>query len=284
MEELAAAPQQWTIILSLTALCLSLVVLGQLLASHAAAYLAAPREAALLLDALDASIEENESYDRDLTKVPRLDDKIRLVRLLRDIQRAGDDLREALCAVFVVSGAEGDDDKDELAIYNTTTTLKASARVLWAVTRRDLEERMRRLDMLRMRFLVVYMGIVAERASPVVEKQPSPKPKEKEKRQERDSEKLGTAAVAASKIPATPTRAPTPAMLLSHALNEEIKRRPPLRRLTTQAIGHSSNARPSHRTGWAGVVEELQKSPKLQARHAFIERSIEQELALSKLP
>ncbi|CRK29101.1 hypothetical protein BN1723_018377, partial [Verticillium longisporum] len=103
MEELAAAPQQWTIILALTALCLSLVVLGQLLASHAAAYLAAPREAALLLDALDASIEENESYDRDLTKVPRLEDKIRLVRLLLDIQRAGDDLREALCALFVTS-------------------------------------------------------------------------------------------------------------------------------------------------------------------------------------
>ncbi|KAL9941413.1 hypothetical protein D7B24_009585 [Verticillium nonalfalfae] len=281
MEELAAAPQQWTIILALTALCLSLVVLGQLLASHAAAYLAAPREAALLLDALDASIEENESYDRDLTKVPRLEDKIRLVRLLRDIQRAGDDLREALCALFVTSGFDGDEN-DELASFNTTTTLKASARVLWAVTRRDLEERNRRLDMLRMRFLVVYLGIVAERAPPAVEKQSSPK--EKERRQERESEKLGTAAVAASKIPPAPTMAPTPAMLLSRALNEEIKRKPPLRRLTTQAIGHSSNARPSHRTGWAGVVEELQRSPKLQARHAFIERSIEQELALSKLP
>lgn len=268
MADPQAAPQQWAILFALTALFLSLIVLAQLLASHASAYLAAPREVIQFLDALDASIEENESYDRDITKLPRLEDKVRLGRVLRDIQRGGDDLREALSAQLA-SGADVDGSRGD-----TATVLKLGARLLWAGTRRDLEDRMRRLDMLRMRFLVVYMGIVAERASTTLDAgvgSPSPK---------RESEKVaGHAAAAASTVPKTPAPAPTPQML-SRALTEELKtKRPPLRRLTTQAIGHHSDTRGGHRAGWAGVVEELQRSPRLRARHAEVERSIESELS-----
>lgn len=294
MAQLEAALQQWAILLALTAFALSLVVLGQLLTTHATAYFAAPREVALLLETLDATAEENESYDRHLTKVPRLEDKVRLSNLLRDIQRGGDDLREAIDAslVVVLNNREADADKsDKSDKPDTTKKLTLRARALWAVTRKDLEGRMRRLDMLRMRFLVVYLGLVAERATTAADKQqqqrqqasPSPLPPEDAREKETDVEKMGMAAPAAWKIPETPSPAPTPGML-SRSMTDEIKQKPPLRRLTTQAIGHSSDTKPGHRAGWAGVVDELQKSPKLKARHASIERSIEQELALSRLP
>ncbi|ROT37741.1 hypothetical protein SODALDRAFT_280024 [Sodiomyces alkalinus F11] len=275
MAQLEAALQQWAILLALTAFSLSLVVLGQLLTTHATAYLAAPREVALLLETLDATVEENESYDRHLTKVPRLEDKVRLSNLLRDIQRGGDDLREALHSFLVLT--------------DTTKKLTFPARALWAVTRKDLEERMRRLDMMRMRFLVVYLGLVAERATTAADKQqqqatpPHLSSKDAREKEKDRMDRMGMAAPAASQIPETPSPAPTPAML-SRSMTDEIKQKPPLRRLTTQAIGYSSGTRPGHRAGWAGVVDELQKSPKLKARHASIERSIDQELALSRLP
>ncbi len=58
--------RQWTIILVLTALLLSLVVLGQTLTKYGSAYLAAPREITAFVDSVDSSIQENESYDRDV--------------------------------------------------------------------------------------------------------------------------------------------------------------------------------------------------------------------------
>jgi hypothetical protein len=281
-DDQAAAPQQWAILFALTALFLSLVVLAQLAGSHALAYVAAPREAIQFLDALDSSVEENESYDRYLTRLPRLEDKVRLGRVLRDIQRGGDDLRELL-STQLASG--GDLLLDGGSSADTATTLKFGARLLWAGTRRDLEDRMRRLDMLRMRFLVVYMGVVAESASATTTgtdtRIPStPSPKRTRESRNSSSEKPAMVAVAASTAPLPPKPPPLPTPhMLSRALTEELKsKRPPLRRLTTQAIGHSSDTRHGYRAGWAGVVEELQKSPRLRARHAAIERSIEAEL------
>ncbi|KAL2758650.1 hypothetical protein ACRALDRAFT_2040784 [Sodiomyces alcalophilus JCM 7366] len=296
MAQLEAALQQWAILLALTAFALSLVVIGQLLTAHATAYLAAPREVALLLETLDATVEENESYDRHLTKVPRLEDKVRLSNLLRDIQRGGDDLRETLDAFLVLvpdgRGADADksdksDKSDKPDKPDTTKKLTFPARALWAVTRKDLEERMRRLDMMRMRFLVVYLGLVAERATTAADKQQQQQPvqpllSEYAREKGKNIDKVGMAAAAASQFPETPSPAPTPGML-SRSMTEELRQKPPLRRLTTQAIGHSSGTIPGHHAGWAGVVDELQKSPKLKARHASIERSIEQELALSRL-
>jgi len=232
-----SSARQWTIILVLTALLLSLVVLGQILARYSSAYFAAPREITAFVDSVDSSIQENESYDRDVAKVQRLDDKIRLGRLLREIQKGGDDLREDLNALLL-----SEDD----------TRLRASARLLWASKRAHLEERLRRLDLLRMRFLVIYMSIVAATttaAAEKVEKSASPK----------DPEKGGH-------HPLRPG--------FAAALVDGIKRAPPLRRLTTQAIGHLDTSEGGHRHGWAGVVQELQRSPLMHKRHASIENAM----------
>ena len=115
---------RWTIILVMLALVLSTIVLGQVVATYSSAYLAAPREVATIIDTVDFSIQENESYDRDVNKVQRLEDKLRLGRLLREIQKTGDDLREEL---------------NSLLIDNETTTLRLSARAMWASRRVQLE-------------------------------------------------------------------------------------------------------------------------------------------------
>ncbi|EFQ29124.1 hypothetical protein CGRA01v4_11537 [Colletotrichum graminicola] len=247
--------RQWTIVLILTALILSLVVVSQILTTYITAYRAAPNEIASFIDAVDFSVEENESYDRDVAKVQRLDDKLRLGRLLREIQKGGDDLREEI---------------NSMLLSDDTTTMRISPRLLWASKRRDLEERVRRLDLVRMRFLVVYMGVVAERASPIAERHMP----------------VTTPQRVSEKAPLSPSSTPPMAALnesLTRALTEEIRERPPLRRLTTQAIGHREVTGTGHKLGWAGVVQELQKSPRMHKRRSSIERSIEQELANAKL-
>ncbi|RCI12839.1 hypothetical protein L249_0970 [Ophiocordyceps polyrhachis-furcata BCC 54312] len=232
------AELQWTVILVPTALCLSLVVIAQVVVIYSSAYLAAPHEVAVLVDAVDFSIQENESYDRDVAKVQRLEDKIRLGRLLREIQRGGDDLREHLGRLLLDEGA---------------TTMNPISRLLWASHRVELREKLRTLDLLRMRFLVVYMGIIASAAA-AASRSPPPPPSPPE-------EKTSTLP-----SPVTPT--------LHTSLAETIARRPPLRRLTTQAIGHQETVARPHRKGWAGVVEELQTSPRMQRRHASIEQAM----------
>ncbi|KHN94290.1 uncharacterized protein MAM_07819 [Metarhizium album ARSEF 1941] len=225
---------QWTMILVLTALVLSLVVIGQVVATYWEAYLVAPQDIVTFIDTVDFSIQENESYDRDVAKVQRLEDKIRLGQLLREIQKGGDDLREQLNSLVLSDGA---------------TTLRTRARLLWGAKRARLEDRVRRLDLLRMRFLVVYMGIMTS----VVDRNPPPPPP-----LPRDAEK--------SMLFSSPTK-----LSLKKSLTESVVKRPPLRRLTTQAIGHQENVITPHRKGWAGVVEELQTSPRMQQRHASIE-------------
>lgn len=248
--------RRWTIVLVLTALLLSFIVLSQIMTTYITAYRDAPSEISSLIDAVDFSVEENESYDRDIAKVQRLDDKLRLGRLLREIQKGGDDLREQI---------------NSMLLSDDTTTLRTPARLLWANKRRDLEERVRRLDLVRMRFLVVYMGVVAERASATAERHaatPVTPPAT-------DPEK--------SPLPFTPPMMHPMKASLTRALTEEIRQKPPLRRLTTQALGHHADTQPGHKMGWAGVVQELQRSPKLHKRRTSIERSIEQELVNSRL-
>ncbi|KAI2627316.1 hypothetical protein GGS26DRAFT_136400 [Hypomontagnella submonticulosa] len=226
----------WTVSVLVTALSLSP------LTTYTSAYLAAPHEITAFLDALDCSIQENESYDSDVSKVQRLEDKIRLGRLLREIQKCSDDLREELNRLVVVEG-EG------------TSVLRTGARVLWASHRRTLEERVRRLDMLRMRFLVLYMGIVTNSMGERVKHAERAVPKE----------------AAARHFPhaTPPPRAPAlPKQLTSN------KQTPPLRRLTTPAMGHHEKHQPPHRAGWLGVMEELQRSPMLHKRHASVEASM----------
>lgn len=168
-------------------------------------------------------------------KVQRLEDKLRLGKLLREIQKCGDDLRE---------------DLNGLLIDGSATRMRSSTRIFWAAKKGRLEERVRRLDMLRMRFLVVYMGLVAAKTS-----ENNTPTKDPEKQQH---------------IFRTPTR-PN----IQHALTEAIARNhPPLRRLTTQAMGHNEHAGVVQKLGWAGVVAELQNSPRMHKRHASIENSL----------
>ena len=222
-----------TILLLLTACLVSVFVLGQIAATYASAYLAAPSEITTFIDAVDFSIQENESYDRDVAKVTRLEDKLNMGRLLREIQKSSDDLREDLNRLLINEGG---------------TTLRSSQRLLWATRRTRLEERVRRLDLLRMRFLVVYMGLIAAKST--TEAAPA-----------KDSEKS-----AAPRMQMRPS--------LPHALTEGIMRKPPLRRLTTQAMGHNDHVGGVQKVGWAGVVAELQRSPLMHKRHASLETSM----------
>ncbi|KAF5658827.1 hypothetical protein FDENT_14036 [Fusarium denticulatum] len=245
---------QWTIILILIAVILSLIVLIQIISSYTAAYQAAPLEIATFLDTADFSVQENESYDRDVAKVQRLDDKIRLTRLLREIQKTGDDLRE---------------DINGVVIEEDTTKLKTSARLLWASKRSRLEDRVRRLDMLRMRFLVVYMGVVASQTSTTTHEKPCAPPPPPPLPTARDLEK--------SPVFRTPTRPAPPRGLMEGIIN-----RPPLRSLTTQAlVNHPEPIPKPSRKGWAGVVQELQTSPKMHQRHASIERAMSRSYSKS---
>lgn len=223
-----------TILLLLTACLVSVFVLGQIAATYTSAYLAAPSEITTFIDAVDFSIQENESYDRDVAKVTRLEDKLNLGRLLREIQKCSDDLREDLNRLLINEGG---------------TTLRSSQRLLWATRRTRLEERVRRLDLLRMRFLVVYMGLIAAKTTT----EPATTTKDPEKS-------------AAPKMQMRPS--------LPHALTEGITRKPPLRRLTTQAMGHNDHVGGAQKAGWAGVVAELQRSPLMHKRHASIETSM----------
>ncbi|KAM0429294.1 hypothetical protein ACHAPT_006508 [Fusarium lateritium] len=236
---------QWTTVLILTALLLAAIVLAQIVSVYTA-YQAAPHEIATFVDTADFSSQENESYDRDVAKVQRLDEKLRLTQLLREIQRTCDDLREDLNGMLLEEDA---------------TQMRTVARLLWVSKRSRLEGRIRRLDMLRMRFLVVYMGVVAfstntttTTAAAAERPQPPFAPRDPEK----------------SPVFKTPPRPALPKGLMEGIIN-----RPPLRSLTTQAlVGHQEHTSKPHRKGWAGVVEELQTSPRMQQRHASIERAM----------
>lgn len=237
-----SSSRQWILVLTLTALLLSLAVVAQVASRYAKAYFDAPSEVSAFLDAVESSIAENESYDRDIAKVQRLEDKLRLGRLLRDIQRGGDALREELDALVV-----GQDD----------TRLHSSARIWWAVHRTRLEEKVRRLDLLRMRFLVVHMGVIAGVAAEAAATKREVAPRDVER------------PAAPLLLPQTPR--PNP---LAKALADGIKSRPPLRKITVQATPPKENVEGNHRMGWAGVIQELQKSPLLRERHASIEMAM----------
>ena len=159
--------------------------------------------------------------------------------MVREIQKCGDDLRGLL---------------NKMVSKEDHKRLKLGSRILWGTTRRDLEERVRKLDLLRMRFLVVYLGMVAAKTEVVL--------KEKEKEKERKKED-------ADKIFGSPIRSRT----LPSNLSENLKRTPPLRRITSNAIGHNEGTGSPQRSGWLGVVSELQSSPLMHKRRASVEQS-----------
>lgn len=254
----SSTSNQWTFILAVTALFLSAVVTLQILSSYAKAYVVAPAEILTFIDAADSSVDENESYDRDVSRVQRLDDKLRLGRLLREIQKGGDDLREELNTLLMTEN--GDLASDGYSALRDLR-LRATARLLWASKRKGLEDKVRRLDMLRMRFLVVYMGIVSTSAAENV----ANGNKLERKNSTRDSEKGGD-KLFNDEYAGRPQ--------LPRGLGDAIKKKPMLRRMSGAATGHTENADRSRKQGWAGVIRELQLSPLLHKRHASIERAM----------
>ncbi|KAL1853619.1 hypothetical protein Daus18300_011742 [Diaporthe australafricana] len=248
MEVMAHTGSQWTFVLAVTAIFLSVVVTLQILSSYAKASIAAPAEILTFIDAVDSSVEENESYDRDVLRVQRLDDKLRLGRLLREIQRGGDDLREELnCLLMSESGDLSSDGYSDLRDLR----LRATARLLWASKRKGLEDKVRRLDMLRMRFLVAYMGLVsAGRVKKVSMK---------------DTEKtVPFPGQTAARPPPPPPLPPLPPGM-------GVKKKPNRRRLSrAAALGRGDNIEGTRKQGWAGVIRELQLSPLLQKRQTTL--------------
>ncbi|KAK1829096.1 hypothetical protein QBC39DRAFT_263834 [Podospora conica] len=245
MDEPSAASRQWILLLSLTALLLSLVVLAHTASRYATAYLQAPGEVSAFLEALDSSISENETYNTDIAKLKRVDDKARLARILRDIQRGCDQLRDDLNSMLV--GEVG----------SSHAHLRNGARMFWAGNRVGLEAKLRHLDLLRMRFLVVHMGFITSIASEVATRQQEAHESETER-------------------PYHPLAAQRPSAF-SRALTDSIRAKPPLRRLTAPAPGTPGppeTVEGNHRRGWAGVVQELQRSPLLHKRHTSIEMSL----------
>ncbi|KAK5652448.1 hypothetical protein OQA88_10492 [Cercophora sp. LCS_1] len=237
-------------LLPLTALVVSIAVIAHSATRYAIAYVAAPREALAFLDAVDSSVLENESYDKDLAKLQRMEDKVRLGRLLRDLQRGGDSLRQDLSSMMVGEVEGGH------------VRLRISARIFWAGKRIELEDKIRSLDLLRMRFLVVHMGIVSGMATEAVAKQEA---SITEKVMMRTAPPLAP-------IPLPPVPPPLP-----RALTEIKRPRTPMRSMSMQQIGHHNSVEGEFRLGWAGVVQELQMSPILLRRHALIEMAMEQE-------
>ncbi|KAI1353566.1 hypothetical protein F5Y01DRAFT_55849 [Xylaria sp. FL0043] len=257
----------WTIVLLVSALSLALGVIALIGTTYTLAYIAAPREVTTFIDAVDCSIEENENYDCDVAKVPRLEDKVRLGRLLREIQKQGDDLREDLNRLVVEDGG---------------TTLRTSARIFWAGHRKQLEERVRRLDMLRMRFLVLFMGVITTAAANERAKNPA-------RAAPRHTEKAVPPTTPSPPPPPPPGPAPRPEQLEPRPgivkSYTEGSRPKPLRRISTQNMqsGHSEKTAHTHRSGWFGVIAELQRSPILRQRHASIEAAMRSPPPLSPI-
>ncbi|KAL2264887.1 hypothetical protein VTJ83DRAFT_7397 [Remersonia thermophila] len=277
--------QQWILALSLAALLFALIIFTAVLAPvasrHAKAYLDAPSEIAAFLDAVDSSVVENESYDRDVARLRRLEDRVRLGRLLREIQRGGDALREELNALVIA------DDGDR-----RQPRLRDAARFWWASHRERLQEKVRRLDLLRMRFLVVHMGIIAAAATAAAAESAdtaaaTPVVRTGRDDRERDQGRVPAAPHDPEKSPTFPPTPPRGGNGLPRALADSIRARPPPRRLAVDAgtaVAHPDNVEPKQRKGWAGVVMELQKSPLLRERHASIEMAMSRASSAPRNP
>ncbi|KAI0098940.1 hypothetical protein GGR51DRAFT_418793 [Nemania sp. FL0031] len=241
----------WSIVPIVSAISLAFGVITPIITTHTIAYIAAPREISIFVDTVEDSVAENENYNCDVAKVSRLEDKVRLDRLIREIQQQGDDLREELNRLVVKEGG---------------SKLRTSARILWAEHRKQLEDRVRRLDMLRMRFLVQFMGVITHTAGERSKDAARTAPKEPEK----------------PIPPAPPPPPPAPRPGISKAYSEG-NQQTPSRRLTTQTMGYSEKTEHTHRSGWFGVVAELQRSPILRQRHASIEAAMRSPTPLSPM-
>lgn len=232
----------------LAALLLSLLTIGHVVASHVYAYKSAQLEFHTFFDAANSSIAENTSFEHDITGL-QPSDRPRLIKLMNAIQKCGDDLREDLGRLTV----DGSDSK-----------LRTQSMLLWKTHRERLETRLRRLDLLRMRFLTLLMGLVA--ASHTASTHPH-------SHHEKASERR--APEGQFSRPMMPKHALTETL---HKIKEkgayaEKKPSAPQRSMSAARTGHNmQDIAKGPQFSMASVISELQSSPKLHMRRASIER------------
>ncbi|PHH50455.1 hypothetical protein CFIMG_007428RA00001 [Ceratocystis fimbriata CBS 114723] len=308
----------WTVVLVPTALAASLMVLAQAVASHATAYTNAPQELGRLLETLRDAATETESYERDVSRVTNMEVKVRLGSLLREIQKTNVSLGSDLAMLL-----EGDqkEEKRSQALVGLPhikdrmfmPSMKLSARLFWLEYRTDLHDRLRRLDTLKMRFLVVYMGAVASNAqaaattsiaavaaaASVTQNQHQPKPITPPMTPKKDErmmlmQSVAAAAAAAGEAPklrntrgpsrrahvkrsstsASRARSP-PGSVLSVASTPPARTSERQDQTPTKSSSSVVSAGGNPKTdGWTGVIAELQSSPVMEARRESIETAM----------
>ena len=233
----------------LAALLLSLLTIALVVVSHIKAYLATPQELHIFVEAAASSIDENEAFGHDIERL-KPDDRPRMIRLLGQIQKCGDDFSE---------------DLDRLMIEGSKTKPKNSALFLWKHHRERLQWRLQRLDLLRQRFLILYMGAVAS-ALPAHEK-PEAMSRMAPKGQ---FARPGIPHSLAEGVKKKATRVEQPDKQPPQPSTPQ-----PRQRLTMAATGHSTQEMGAqHQMSFSNVIRELQLSPKLHNRRASIERRL----------
>lgn len=275
-----------------TALLLSLAVLAQFLATLTPGFVSASSELEPFASYLEASVHENQSYDLDISSLPgsaRLKDKMRLSLLLQEIQKCGDDMRENLNRLLIVDLTTSTNGVSGIGGMK----LKPSAKLFWGFKKKELEERVKRIDMLRLRFLVVYMSIVASSSRtnhlPTPPHTPEKQVIHREAWSGRTPRSKDSRSFSVSSTDSTDTTSSTTSVAsrpgLPHASSEAIVARnregngrpkvPPLtlRRSDNRSAGNNETHGSGQRMGWMGVVAELQSSPVMRERHASIERA-----------
>jgi hypothetical protein len=137
------------------------------------------------------------------------------------------------------------------------------------------------MDMLRMRFLVAHMSIIAAGGAAVPAASPATSTAgETASRGDRNSLPLRDPEKypLPSGLPLTPLHnAAAGGPGLPKGLADGIRSKPPLRKLTVNTgagPAFPGEIDGNQRKGWAGVVMELQKSPILRERHASIEMAM----------
>lgn len=194
-------------------------------------------EIASFLDILDFSAHENDSYKSDdiLVRVQRMEDRARIDKLLQEIHKCVENLRNDVNKLVFV-GKEG---KKKLRVF---------ARFLWLVRKSNLQERARRLDLLRTRFLVIYFELMANKI--FSEYCSSPKLIDHEKVNE-----------SISPIPQS-----------SSLLQNKTK----VQNLITLQTSPGPYSLNNQKHGWTDVLAELQRSPLMQKRHNLNDHGLAQ--------
>ncbi|RKF57657.1 hypothetical protein OnM2_072075 [Erysiphe neolycopersici] len=208
----------------------------QVSVSHTLAYFSAPMEIATFLDILEFSTQENESYKHDdiFVRVWRLEDRVRIDKLLREIRKCGDNLKNDLNNLVLFE--KGGEKK-----------LRVFARLFWLVKKSNLQAKARRLELLRTRFLVIYYEIMVnkiftEYCSPSI-----------------SSENYN--------VNTSVTSLPRWDILQQNKKKAQLNNV-----MTIDTSPDLLSISTTQKNGWSNVLAELQRSPLMQKRHNLGER------------